>query len=320
MMAAPSARADVALGWRLLDGVIGVRRRLRWRGRVIRLPRATMVLPGVALIGLLAWGIGSLVWKSFHGYDSYLGQQGAVSLDQYRELFSGANADAYRTVLIRTVVISALVTVTSIVGAVPVAYFVVRTHRRSLRLLVLALALIPFLMGEVVRAFGWLLLVGRHGAAAWIAERFGDHSFNLIGSPVAVWLGATQTMLPLAVFVLLPAVRRIQPDLERAAGTLGARPARVWLHVVLPLLRPGVVSVAVVVFSLTMTEYAIPDILGGGVRPFAANTIQSAFFMQGNVYLGSALAVLLLVLVIVIDLLILVLGRPRTRRRREVGA
>jgi putative spermidine/putrescine transport system permease protein len=125
-------------------------------------------------------------------------------------------------------------------------------------------------------------------------------------------------MLPLAVFVLLPAVRRIQPDVERAAGTLGARPARVWLHIVFPLLRPGLVAVAVVVFSLTMTEYAIPDILGGGVRPFTANTIQSAFFMQGNVYLGSALAVVLLAMVIVIDLLILMLGRPRTRRRRPV--
>jgi putative spermidine/putrescine transport system permease protein len=319
-MYAPSRGADVAVGWRLLDGIIAIRRRMRWRGRTIRLPKYALVIPGVVFVGILAWGLGSLVWKSFHAYDSYLGRQGGLSLDQYRTLFAGENAEFYRTVLIRTITISALVTVTSIVGAIPVSYLVVRTRHRWVRLLVLALALIPFLMGEVVRAFGWLLLVGRHGVAAWVAKRLGDDSFNLIGNSAAIWLGASQTMLPLAVFIMLPAVRRIQPDLERAAGTLGARPSRVWLHVVVPLLRPGIVAVAVVVFSLTMTEYAIPDILGGGVRPFAANAIQGAFFMQGNVYLGSALAVVLLVLVVVIDLLVLLVFRSRARRPESVGA
>jgi putative spermidine/putrescine transport system permease protein len=282
---------------------------------------ALLVLPGLVLIAVFAWGLGDLVWKSFHSYDSYLNQQGGVSTSQYSEIFHGPNAFFYKTVFVRTFVISVLVTVGAVAGAIPIAYYITRTTSRTLRLAALMLALIPFLVGEVVRAFGWLLLLGRNGALGWAAGLFGVENYTLIGTSVGVWLGAVQTMLPIAVFVLLPAMRKVEPDLERAAGTLGARPAKVWLQVVLPLIRPGLAAATVVVFALTMTEYAIPDIVGGGTLPFAANAIQSAFFMQGNIVLGSALACLLLVGVVAVVVLILAAGgRRRVQRRASVAS
>lgn len=304
-----------AVSWRLVDGLVKAHRVARGRG--MRMPAAVKALPAVGLVGLLAAGLGLLFWKSIHAYDSYRGVQGALSLDQFHELFFGDNASFYLKVLLRTIVISAVTTVTSILCAIPVAYFVARTSRGWLRLAVLGIALVPFLFGEVIRAFGWYLLIGRNGAVASVASLFGDDGFTLIGTSTAVWLGSMQSMVPVAILVVLPAMRAVAPDLERAAGTLGAAPWKVWRHVVLPLLRPGIVAAAAVTFSLTMTAFAIPDLLGGGVQPFIANATQNIYFQQGNVYLGSALAVVQAVIVIVVDAAILLIGGRQPRVRRE---
>jgi putative spermidine/putrescine transport system permease protein len=278
----------------------------KWRG--------WLVLPGLALVAILASGLGDLIWKSFHSYNSYLNQVGGLSLAQYKSIVSGPTAGFYRTVLLRTLWLSVLVTIGSTLGAIPIAYYITRTKSRALRALALTLALVPFLVGEFVRAFGWLLLLGRNGVAGWAGGLVGDKGYTLIGTTFGIWLGALQTMLPIAVFILLPGLRRVEPDLERAAGTLGASPRRVWLEVVIPLLRPALTAAAVVVFALTMTEYAIPDIVGAGLLPFAANAIQNTFFTEGDIVLGSALAVLLLVLVMAGVVVILGVGSIRGRR------
>jgi putative spermidine/putrescine transport system permease protein len=176
---------------------------------------------------------------------------------------------------------------------------VVRNKNNGWRMLVLGLSLVPFLMGDVVRAFGWLLLLGTDGAYGWTTGLLLGDRFTLIGSPVGEVVGMLQTMTPICIFVLLPAIRRIDPDTEKAAETLGAKPWTVWIRVVMPLLRPGMAAAAVVAFALTTTQYAIPEMIGGGHLPFAANAIQSAFFSQGNINLGSAQAILMLIIVIV---------------------
>ncbi len=136
---------------------------------------------------------------------------------------------------------------------------------------------------------------------------------ELIGKPVAVWLGMMQVMLPIATLVLMPAVRRINPDLERAALTMGARPRQVWLRVIVPLAREGVVGAAVVVFTLSMTEFAIPAVLGLGRLPMVANAVQRLYFTNNNIYVGSAFSMVLIVVVTLFVLAIVRLGRI-TRR------
>jgi putative spermidine/putrescine transport system permease protein len=81
-------------------------------------------------------------------------------------------------------------------------------------------------------------------------------------------------------------------------------------------MRPGLVACGAVAFALTMTQYAIPDILGGGRKPFAANAIQASFFSQGNIYLGSALAVVVLAIVLVVVLPMAALTGTKVRRQK----
>jgi putative spermidine/putrescine transport system permease protein len=311
MTAVSHPRRDVAMGWRLVDAAVAIGQKLRLQRAQGGVPYLLLV-PAVLLIGGLAGGVVYLGWLSFHSFDTFLARQGPLSLDSYRRLGTGVGASFYRQILLRTIVTSLLVTAGAVIAAIPVAYVVVRIQRRAWRVVALLFLLVPFLMGETVRAFGWLLLIGKGGAITWAFHRVGLN-VELIGKPIAVWLGMMQVMLPIATLVLMPAVRRINPDFERAALTMGARPRQVWMLVIVPLAREGVIGAAVVVFTLSMTEFAIPAVLGLGRLPMVANAVQRLYFTNNNIYVGSAFSMILVVVVTVFVVAIVRLGRVSRR-------
>ena len=284
---------DLAFRWRIIDGLIVLRRWLRV-DRLEPLRPYLMLAPAVLLVTLLAGGILYLVYLSFHSFDTFLLEQGPWSLEQYRRLLEPPSGEFNLQTLQRTLVISILVTVGSVILGLPVAYFIVRTRSRTMRVLTLVLLLVPFLMGEVVRAFGWSLVLGSNGMLAWVLSLFGNDSGGILGTPLAVWIGMMQVSIPLATLLILPALTRIDPDLERAAATMGAPPRRVWRHVVTPLARPGIAGAAAVVFLLSVAEYDMPAILGLGRLPFVANVIRNIYTLQNNLYLGSAFSLVLM--------------------------
>ncbi|MFV1960641.1 MAG: ABC transporter permease, partial [Acidimicrobiia bacterium] len=217
--------SDVPFGWRIVDAVVALRR----FARIDRLERARpyiMLAPAVLLVSLLAIGLLYLGWLSAHAFDAFLFEQGPFSFEQYRRLIELPSGPFYRQTLIRTLSISVLVTAVSLVMGMPVAYFIVRTRSRVLRVATLVLLLVPFLMGEIVRAFGWFLVLGNQGLLAWVQSWFG-FSGGILGTELAVIVGMMQVSIPLATLLILPAITRIPPDLERAAETLGASPSRV---------------------------------------------------------------------------------------------
>jgi putative spermidine/putrescine transport system permease protein len=305
------SRRDVAFGWRFVDAAVAIGRKLRLR-RAHTGTHYLLLVPAVLLIGTLAAGVVYLGWLSFHSFDTFLARQGGFSLDSYRRLTTGIGARFYRDTLVRTIITSLLVTAGAVIAAIPIAYVAVRLQSRAWRMLVLVFLLVPFLMGETVRAFGWLLLIGRNGAVTWAFDRVGLN-VELIGKWIGVWLGMMQVMLPIATLVMMPAVRRINPDLERAALTMGARPHQVWRLIIVPLAREGVIGASVVVFTLSMTEFAIPAVLGLGRLPMVANAVQRLYFTNNNIYVGSAFSMVLLVVVTLFVIAIVRLGRVSRR-------
>jgi putative spermidine/putrescine transport system permease protein len=270
-----------------------------------------LLVPALFLVALLLVGLLELAWKSFHTYDAFRAIQGPLSLEQYRRLFTGVSSTHIITTIVTTIFMAIVVTITNLTLGLPLAYFILRLRSNGWRFVAMILLLVPFLMGEIVRAFGWYILLGRRGVLTWVLSSLGIHDVTLLGSLWGVWLGMIQVGLPIAVLVMLPALKRINPDLERAANTLGASPARTWRHVIVPLSRQGLVSAGIVVFSLSMTEFAMPAVLGLGRRPFVANEIETMFFFQSNQYLGSALSVTLMVIVIACVAVISKLGFRR---------
>ena len=300
--------------WRIVDAIMVIDRHVPNRVRHLKW---LMVIPAILVISALAFGLVDLGVKAFSPHDPYGDNETVgLTLENFKRLFAGPTSDYYRGVFLRTFGMAILTAVTATFVGGCVAYLIVRARRAWVRGLGVLLALVPFLMGEIVRAFGWLMLLGRDGFVAWGAEQLNLPFPQFIGTLGGVWIGLMQVMAPIAAFVMIPAIRAVHPDLERAAATLGASPRKTWRHVSLPLLRPGLVSSFVVVFALTMAQFAIPDVLGAGTTPFVANVIENIFFVRGNAHLAGAAAMVMLAFVILAITILLGFGSARKRSNR----
>jgi len=289
------ASKDIAFGWRVIDWIIDAGQKLQLR-KLAKARPYIMVAPAFLLVSLLAVGIFYLGWLSIHSYDSFLLTEGPISAEQYLRLVEPPSGTFYMTTLWRTLVMSFLVTAASMVLGLPAAYFIVRTTSRLWRVLVLVLLLVPFLMGEIVRTFAWYMILANKGALGWFLSLFGIENGGILGTAQGVFIGMLQVSVPLVALLVLPAVRRIDPNLERAAATLGASPSRIWRHILIPLAWPGLAAAVIVVLLLNIAEYDMPAILGLGRLPFVANVIGNIYTLQQNLYLGSAFSLVLLLI------------------------
>jgi putative spermidine/putrescine transport system permease protein len=307
-----SADRTRAAGWRAVDLLVAARRRVAPGGRGVAFPYV-LLAPALLITAVLVVGIGYMIWISLHSFDAFLQKQGPWSFDQFDRLF-GADNGSYVRIMQRTLVTSVVVTACTIALALPTAYVIVRMRSRLGRSLMVMALLVPFLMGESVRAFSWLLLLGRNGVVAWGGRLFGLRIDTLLGKPSSITIGLLQVMVPLSTLILVPGIQKVAPDLERAAQTMGARPRQVWTRILVPLIRPSLAAASVITFMLSMTEYAIPSVLGLGSKPFVANSVQNIFFGQGNMYFGAAYSVILVAIVAVCGVLLLGIVRGRGRR------
>lgn len=307
------------IGWRLVDMAVAVHRRLRVP-RLAGLWPYVLLAPALLAVGVLAVGLVYLLWRSLHAFDTFLAVQGGWSGEQYDRLLSPPSGDQNVRAVVRTFAVSATVTMVAVTIALPVAYVVVRVRSQALRALILVALLAPFLMGEAPRAFGWSLILGREGAFSAALGLVGIESNGLLGTTKAIWIGLLQVSIPLATLIVLPAVRRIDPNLERAAQTMGARPWQTWRYVIFPLATPGLIAAATIVFLISVAEYDLPQVVGLGRAPFAANLIRSIYTQQGNLNLGSAFSVTLVLLsTATLVLAVLVVRAAGAVRRRRAA-
>jgi putative spermidine/putrescine transport system permease protein len=250
--------------------------------------------PALLMIGVLVIGLGVMLEMSLHELD--------ISTYRLREDFSAANyatlfgRPPYLSVFTRTLVASLVVTAVTLILAFPYAYVLVRTSSSAARKALLVALFLPFFIGQVVRAYGWLIILGKEGLVNSGLAALGVGPLSLLFNEGAVVFGLVQYMIPFAVLLIIPAITAIPEDLELASTSLGASWTETFRTVVLPLARPGLIGAGVVVFTLTLTDFAMPEILGGGTSDFIASAVYDAFFQISNPGLGAAVAIVLTVI------------------------
>ncbi len=266
--------------------------------------------PALLLVGILAIGLGYVVEYSFHELDiaTYRLRE-EYSLGNYVDM---ATRPVYWRVLGRSVLGALLVTAFSLALAFPYAYLLTRVRSAFWRKFLLVALFLPFFIGQVVRAYGWLIILGQKGIANALLEGIGLPTLDLIYNYGSVVFGLVQYMLPFAVLLILPAMAAIPEDVERASEGLGATWPSTVFRVVLPMARPGLIGAGIVVFTLTLTDYAMPEILGGGGNDFIASAIYDSFFQISNAGLGAALSVALVLVGSVFVALFFSLARTTT--------
>jgi putative spermidine/putrescine transport system permease protein len=304
--------ARVGVGWRAVDALISLRR--SWLGRRVgRVGPLLLVTPAVALVSVLAAGIGFLAWGSLHAYDTFLGLQGKFSFKQYSTI---VHDEQFQTDLGRTLAMASLTAAIAVVLAIPFGLVMARSRSRLFRLALMVVIFVPYLTGDITRTFGWLAVLGPNGPIAWICEQIGVPPPDVVGTLWAIGLGTVQVLLPAAVVILLPAVLRLDPELENAASTLGARRYRTFLHVTLPQLRFASFGALTACWALAVGDFADPQILGQGITDYLANFLQNRYLAIGNPPQGAATGVILIAMVTLGAAALLLLGRVGLPRRR----
>ena len=202
--------------------------------------------------------------------------------------------------LSRTLRVSLIVTLVCILAGYPVALFIARRHARW-RGLLLAIVIFPFLISAVVRAFGWTVMLGDNGLVnkGLIAIGLIERPIALVQNEIGIIVGETHLLMPYMVLSLLAVIQRIDPNLKHAAESLGASPVTVFWKVVVPLTMPGLLTGTLLVFSLAMTAFATPFLLGGGRTPILTTLLYQYAFTLYDWRLAATIGIVLLILGII---------------------
>ena len=197
----------------------------------------------------------------------------------------------YRDILVRTLRIAVLTAVLSLLLGYPLAYFLART-RSAWRGVLMFLVIAPLMSGVIVRTYGWIILLGSQGAINSLLLAIGavDAPLKILNTEAAVLIALVHILMPYMVFPLFSSLSSQDPDVERAASTLGAGRLRTFLEVTLPLSRPGIVMGSVLVFTLTAGAVVTPSLLGGREVQMLGQQIYELVLSTLNWPLASAVA------------------------------
>jgi putative spermidine/putrescine transport system permease protein len=216
----------------------------------------------------------------------------------------------YVDAILRTIGIGVAVGALVVVLGYPVAYTLVRTQSRWQPVLV-ALALSPLLASVIVRTYGWWVLLNRDGPINNFLLAMGVISapLRMLPSTAVIIVGLAHALLPYGVLTIMAALNGVNPNLERAAMSLGAGRVRTFVSVTLPLTASGVIGGFLLAFGVAIGAYATPAILGGPGTQTMATLIYSFMMTLLDWSLGSAMGVILLASSFVVLALIMLAGR-----------
>jgi putative spermidine/putrescine transport system permease protein len=205
-------------------------------------------------------------------------------------------------IIARTVGIGLVVTAICVVLGFPIAYLLARSTSRWSGVL-LALAIFPLLLSNVVRSFGWLVVLGSNGAIGQLLVALGvtDRAPQLLYTELAIVLGLTQLFLPLAIISCYSAVAQVDPGLDDAARGLGAGRTRTFWTIVIPLSLPGIVVAATLVFAGSVTAYTTPYLLGGSSQRMLSTQLFSYSSVTIDWASASATALIMTLLVFLVS-------------------
>lgn len=206
-----------------------------------------------------------------------------------------ANSEADMRVLGTTFYIAAISTIICLVVGYPYAYLMTIVPPRIAGLL-LVLVLVPFWSSLLVRTFAWTVILRDTGLINSVLMEWGiiDQPLRLIRTSLGVILGMSQILLPYMVLPLFTVMRRIDPELTRAAANLGAGPFAAFRRVFLPLSMPGVAAGSLVVSVLALGFYITPTILGSPRETMISRLVADAIQVEFEFGSGSAMAVILM--------------------------
>ena len=259
--------------------------------------------PGLQVSSLLAAPVGWLVIgylgslailliAAFWSVSPVSGElQKALSFENFETLF---NEPVYRTIVGRTVLIAALVTVTDAILAFPIAFYMAKVASRRTKAILVIAVLVPLWSSYLVKVLSWRNMLGGGGLIDWALEPFGLSSPGLQGN-TSVWLVMSYLWLPYMILPIFAGLERIPNSLISASEDLGAKPFTTFRRVILPLAFPAVVAGSIFTFALTLGDYITPKLVSN--NQFIGNVVYNNI-LSDNLPFAAALALVPIVIMV----------------------
>jgi len=217
------------------------------------------------------------------------------SVQNFTEFFT---EPLYWRTFMRTAVMSILATAMTLIVAFPVSYFIAKMLRGRSKAFLFLLCLIPFWVSELVRTYGWMILLRETGVISNALQYLGLVSgpVELLYNDAAIMVGLVYTSMLFMVVPLVTVLESLQDDIIEASYDLGGNMWTTMRSIVIPHAMPGIVSGCIIVFMMTLGNYLTPNLLGGKDSLWFTEQIYTQFITRFNWELGSAFGILLLLL------------------------
>jgi putative spermidine/putrescine transport system permease protein len=267
----------------------------RLRARWPRRGWGGLILPAVlVLILVFVLPIGQLALNSFHRNAGLGIVDPAWTLDNYLKFLGDP---FYYGILLDTLLLGVLVVSICLVIGFPVAYFLARTRSRWRGTLIF-IVVSPLLISVVIRNLGWLPVLGSSGVVNWILLNLHiiSEPLRMISNFTGVVIGLVHALSPFMILSLMTVIQRIEPEIEEASINLGASPFQTFWRIVLPLSRPGVLAGYLLVFTVVLSAFTTPGMMGGN-RVLVMSTYISQQIRTVLNYPFAAMAAVILMLV-----------------------
>ncbi len=221
----------------------------------------------------------------------------------------------YLDILWTTIRVSLVSTAVSLLLGYPTAYYMARTTSRLKQAMVIVI-LFPFLVSAVVRSYGWMVILGTNGLLNQLLLGLGliSEPLKLLNTEAAVIIGMIHLLIPYMILSLVGVLQSIDPNVEYAAYSLGASPMTTFRRVVFPLSTPGIISGCVLVFTMSMTSYVTPKLLGGSKFRMMATMVVQEINVNFDWGAASAISYILLAVILAVQVVVvLVTGKYMKR-------
>jgi len=215
------------------------------------------------------------------------------SLDQYATFI---DEPLYWHTFVRTAAMSILATVSTLLIAFPVAWYIAKIARGRAKSVLFILCLIPFWVSETVRTLGWMILLRESGVLPRLLADLGITAapVELLYHDATILVGLVYTSMLFMVVPLVSALETLDDSLIEAAYDLGGNGWSILRQIVIPHAAPGIAAGSIVVFMLTLGNYLTPTLLGGKNSLWFTEQIYTQFITRFNWEQGAAFGFLLL--------------------------
>jgi putative spermidine/putrescine transport system permease protein len=272
--------------------------------------RSFVTPAALCAIGFLA-AMAAVLQYSFRAFVPGSLEPGGFTLENFADLLK----PLYARVFVGTVWICFLTAVITLVVGYPLAYALVHVRNRFAKSFILITVITPLFLGEVVRTYSWIIVLGNNGFINSMLLKLGviAQPIQLMFTTFGVVVALVHVTMPVMVIILAAALSHIDRNYLRAAESLGAGPIRAFATVTLPLSMPGIVAGVTTAFAWTFSAFATPQLIGGGRVNMISNLVYQLGFASFNFPFAASLCVAGLALVALILWLTRLAMRPLER-------